>query len=63
MNARLKLNQIYSQAALVIAGIIALIAESWLLFFLLAATLCGLAVSSGDIRPNPSRGGSHSRRR
>lgn len=50
MNARLKLNQAYTNGALLLAGVIAAGAESWSLFFLLAATFIGLSLHSGDIR-------------
>ena len=55
MNARLKLNQAYINGALLVAGLIAAVAESWLLFFLLTLIFIGLSVHSGDIRPH-SRG-------
>lgn len=50
MNARLKLNQAYINGALLLAGVVAAVAESWSLFFLLTAIFIGLSLYSGDIR-------------
>jgi len=52
LNARLKLNQAYINGALLVAGLFAAIAESWVLFILLSAIFIGLSLHTGDIRPS-----------
>ena len=52
MNARKKLNEANINGALVFAGIIAAIAESWTVFIVTLLILIALSVHSGGIRPN-----------
>ena len=50
--ARHKLNSAAILSILVFAGLVAAVAQSWWLFFGLAAVLLGLAVHAGQIRLN-----------
>ena len=49
-NARQKLNAAYIHGALIVAGLVAAIAQSWTLFALILAILLMTAVTSGHIR-------------
>jgi uncharacterized membrane protein YgdD (TMEM256/DUF423 family) len=55
MSARHKLNAASIHGVLFIAGLIALLTESWKIFFLLTVILIGTACYSGDIRPRGRR--------
>ena len=50
--ARHKLNSAAILGILVVAGVVAAVAQSWWLFFGLSAVLLGSAVHSGEIRLN-----------
>jgi hypothetical protein len=50
MSARHKLNEAYGAGALVIAGIIGLMAQSWTVFIIAAVIALGLGVIGGSIR-------------
>lgn len=56
MGARQKLNGITIQACLIMGGVIGLVLQSWLVFFLASVVLLGLSLYGGEIRPNTSRG-------
>ncbi|MDB5337363.1 MAG: hypothetical protein JWN70_2982 [Planctomycetaceae bacterium] len=60
MGARQKLNGITIQACLIVGGVIGLVLQSWLVFFLASAVLLGLSLYGGEIRPNIGRGASSS---
>ncbi len=55
MSARRKLNQAYTSGALVLAGFVGLAFQSWVAFVVGLATLIGLNVVGGNIRPAPTR--------
>ena len=50
--ARHKLNSAAMLGILIVAGLVAAVAQSWWIVFGLAAVLLGSAVYSGQIRPN-----------
>ena len=50
MGARHKLNSAALHGVLIVAGLIALVTNSWTVFCLAAAALLATAVHSGDIR-------------
>ena len=63
MSARHKLNQAVIQGCLIVAALVGLLFQSWLVFLLTAAVLVGLSISSGEIRWHSSRKrGRHDRR-
>ena len=49
-DSRDKLNAIYAAGAVVVAAVIGAIAQSWLLFVLVAAGLFGVFIRNGQIR-------------
>ena len=51
MNARQKLNLAYVNGAVVIAGVVGLLAESWGVFCLALIVLVIIQLGSGGIRP------------
>jgi hypothetical protein len=51
MNARQKLNLAYVNGAVVIAGVVGLLAESWGVFCLALIVLMVIHLGSGGIRP------------
>ena len=52
MGARHKLNEAFVNGALIVAAIVGLLAESWLVFGLVFGGLFVLKLYSGDIRPH-----------
>ena len=54
-NARHKLNAATIHGILIVAGIVAILVQSWLCFWVLVAVLLGTSLMSGDIRPQPPR--------
>jgi hypothetical protein len=52
MNAREKLNVAYVNGALVVAGVLAMLAQSWTVFWLSLAGLVFIQLGSGGIRPS-----------
>ena len=55
MSARVKLNQVYFNACLLIASVIGLVAQSWVAFVVALAVLVGVGVAEGSIRPQGGR--------
>jgi hypothetical protein len=51
MNARGKLNVAYVNGALVIAGVVGMLAESWTLFWVSLVAVVIVHLGSGGIRP------------
>ncbi len=51
MGARTKLNQAYFNGSLIIAAMVGLVAQSWLLFFLALAVLLASNLYLQEIRP------------
>ena len=52
MNAREKLNIAYVNGALVVAGVLAMLAESWMVFWLSLIGLVIVHLGTGGIRPS-----------
>ncbi len=50
-NARDKLNAAAIHGVLIVAGVVALFVQSWLIFWLLVVVLLATSVMAGDIRP------------
>jgi len=50
MSARQKLNSAAVHGAIVVAALVGLVFQSWLVFFVTSALLVGTAFLSGDIR-------------
>jgi type IV secretory pathway TrbD component len=50
MGARRKLNQAYFNGSLIIAGVLGLITQSWVIFSLVLIGVLGLNVASRNIR-------------
>jgi type IV secretory pathway TrbD component len=50
MGARRKLNQAYFNGSLIIAGVLGLITQSWVIFSLVLISVLGLNVASRNIR-------------
>ncbi|MCA9052198.1 MAG: hypothetical protein KDA75_00095 [Planctomycetaceae bacterium] len=63
MGARQRLNSLYLAACLLFAAVVGGVADSWVLFLLVAGVSTGLLIYDGGIRPNPTHRGSRSRRR
>lgn len=55
MSARQKLNSAHINGSLIVAGVIGLGAQSWLVFLLALGVLVALATSTGGIRLAPRR--------
>jgi hypothetical protein len=55
-NAREKLNKAYLAGSLLLAGLVGILAESWLIFLFALIVFVGLNLYSGEIRPNRRRG-------
>jgi Na+(H+)/acetate symporter ActP len=55
MSARLKLNQVYLNACLLVAAVVGLIAQSWVAFLVTMAVLVGIGCADGAIRPQGRR--------
>jgi len=53
LGARQKLNTVAAGSILVIAGVVGLVFQSWLVFFVVGGLLTLAAVGNGDIRPGP----------
>ena len=53
MHARQKLNRAAINACILMAGVIGLLAESWVAFLVALAVAAALAAYSGDIRIGP----------
>jgi hypothetical protein len=51
LGAKRKLNSLYFQVAVVMAGVAGLLTQSWTVFFVVLALLTAASVVSGDIRP------------
>lgn len=51
MGARSKLNTIFFQAALVVAGTAGLVTESWNVFLSTLAALTAVLIVTGEVRP------------
>gem|GEM_PF-3554999 len=51
MGARSKLNTIFFQAALVVAGLAGLFTESWNVFLCTLAVLTAVLIVTGEVRP------------
>jgi hypothetical protein len=54
-NARTKLNVAYFNGCLVVAAVIGVALESWIVFLATLAVTIGYGVYGGDIRPKPVR--------
>jgi hypothetical protein len=50
MRAKQKLNNFYMLGVLVVAGLVGGAADSWFVFFVVAAVLWAAAINSGEIR-------------
>ena len=55
MGARQKLNSMTAGGIFVVAGVIGLVCQSWLVFFVVGGLLTLAAVGNGDIRTRPRR--------
>jgi len=55
-NAREKLNKAYFAGSLLFAGLVGILAESWLIFLFALIVFVGLNLHSGEIRPGRRRG-------
>ena len=55
MGARQKLNAAYVQGGLIVAAIVGIMGQSWIVFAAAAVILIGLGLHGGEIRPR-SRG-------
>lgn len=55
MSARNKLNSMYTGALTMLAAFIGAVFQSWLVFAVALAVLVVMNLSSGNIRPSPSR--------
>ena len=53
MGARTRLNSLYLIGVLMVAAIIGGIAQSWIVFLVVAGVLTALMVHGGDIRSSP----------
>jgi hypothetical protein len=51
MSARQKINVAYIQGGLIVAAVVGALAQSWVIFAITAATLIGLSLLGGEIRP------------
>ena len=56
MGARHKLNAVFFKASLIAAGIIGMLAGSWLVFFVVLVIALALAIHGADIRLTPQGG-------
>ena len=54
MGARQRLNSVYMIGVLMVAAVIGGIAQSWIVFLVVAGVLTALMVHGGDIRSSPT---------
>ena len=62
MGARTRLNSVYLTGVLLVAAMIGGVAQSWIVFLVVAGVLTSLLVHGGDIRSSPSPRGPRKRR-